>query len=104
MRLGPLEPLSRLSNRRPIFTHEGHNYVVVHCTGYIKNAPPSGLDAPTASCLVAIARLQVASMPVNSDLSSPQFSVRLSKDGKVSIFYVCIEFETNDYRDRKNFR
>lgn len=86
MRLGPLEPLHRLANRRPIFMHHGHNYVVVHCTGYIKNSPPNGLDAPATSCLVAIARLQVASMPVNTDLSSSaQFSLRLNDDGKVPI-------------------
>ncbi|VDK76749.1 unnamed protein product [Litomosoides sigmodontis] len=66
MKLGPLEPLHRLCNRRPIFTHNGQNYVVVHCTGYIKNSPPSGLglDSAPSSCLVAIARLQVASMPI----------------------------------------
>ncbi|VDM44028.1 unnamed protein product [Toxocara canis] len=64
MRLGPLEQLHRLCNRRPLFTHNGHHYVVVHCTGYVKNSPPGGLDAPPSSCLVAIGRLQVASMPI----------------------------------------
>lgn len=91
MRLGPLEPLHRLCNRRPIFTHNGQNYVVVHCTGYIKNSPPNGLglDSPSSSCLVAIARLQVASMPISSEQNSAsQFSVRLAEDGKVnSHFY-----------------
>ncbi|VIO96752.1 Uncharacterized protein BM_BM2359 [Brugia malayi] len=87
MRLGPLEPLHRLCNRRPIFTHNGHNYVVVHCTGYIKNSPPSGLGlhSPPSSCLVAIARLQVASMPISNEQNSiSQFSVRLAEDGKIT--------------------
>lgn len=84
MRLGPLEPLHRLCNRRPLFTYNGHNYVVVHCTGYVKNSPPVGLDAPQSSCLVAIGRLQVASMPVSPEIASPpQFSLRLAEDGKV---------------------
>lgn len=59
MRVGALEPLHRLRNRRPLFQHAGQNYVVMHCTGYIKNAPPQGINAPASSCLVAIARLQV---------------------------------------------
>ncbi|KAM3721383.1 Aryl hydrocarbon receptor nuclear translocator [Dirofilaria immitis] len=87
MKLGPLEPLHRLCNRRPIFTHNGQNYVVVHCTGYIKNSPPSGLglDSLPSSCLVAIARLQVASMPINTEQNSAsQFSVRLAEDGKIT--------------------
>lgn len=88
MKLGPLEPLHRLCNRRPIFTHNGQNYVVVHCTGYIKNSPPSGLglDSTPSSCLVAIARLQVASMPISSEQNSTsRFSVRLAEDGKVKL-------------------
>uniref|UniRef100_A0A915AM66 Aryl hydrocarbon receptor nuclear translocator homolog n=1 Tax=Parascaris univalens TaxID=6257 RepID=A0A915AM66_PARUN len=85
MRLGPLEQLHRLCNRRPLFTHNGHHYVVVHCTGYVKNSPPGGLDAPPSSCLVAIGRLQVASMSISSDLGSPpQFSLRLAEDGKIT--------------------
>lgn len=87
MRLGPLEPLHRLCNRRPIFAHNGQNYVVVHCTGYIKNSPPIGLelDSPPSSCLVAIARLQVASMSTSSEQNSTsQFSLRLAEDGKIT--------------------
>ncbi|VDK48531.1 unnamed protein product [Anisakis simplex] len=85
MRLGPLEQLHRLCNRRPLFIHNGHHYVVVHCTGYVKNSPPGGLNAPQSSCLVAIGRLQVASMPVTTDLGSPpQFSLRLAEDGKIT--------------------
>ncbi|CAI2302390.1 unnamed protein product [Caenorhabditis sp. 36 PRJEB53466] len=85
MRVGALEPLHRLRNRRPLFQHAGQNYVVMHCTGYIKNAPPQGINAPASSCLVAIARLQVASMPVCADPSSTnQFSVRVAEDGKMT--------------------
>uniref|UniRef100_A0A8R1HSA5 Aryl hydrocarbon receptor nuclear translocator homolog n=1 Tax=Caenorhabditis japonica TaxID=281687 RepID=A0A8R1HSA5_CAEJA len=85
MRVGALEPLHRLRNRRPMFQHAGKNYVVMHCTGYIKNAPPQGINAPASSCLVAIARLQIASMPVCADPSSTnQFSVRVAEDGKMT--------------------
>ncbi|CAJ0946670.1 unnamed protein product, partial [Mesorhabditis belari] len=85
MRVGPLEALHRLRNRRPLFTHGGHTYVVMHCTGYIKNAPPAGIEAPATSCLVAIARLQVASMPICADpTTSTQFSVRVAEDGKMT--------------------
>ncbi|TKR92505.1 hypothetical protein L596_007146 [Steinernema carpocapsae] len=85
MRVGDLEPLTRLRNRRPIFNHNGQQYVVVHCTGYIKNSPPAGLDVPPSNCLVVIARLQIASMPICNDLASPSsFSVRLSDEGKIT--------------------
>lgn len=84
MRLGPLEPLHRLRNRRPLFQHGGHNYVVMHCTGYIKNTPPSGIDAPPSSCLVAIARLQVASMPLCDPTELTRISMRIADDGKMT--------------------
>ncbi|CAJ0575360.1 unnamed protein product, partial [Mesorhabditis spiculigera] len=87
MRVGPLDALHRLRNRRPLFTHGGHTYVVMHCTGYIKNAPPAGIEThgTANSCLVAIARLQVASMPVCADPStSSQFSIRVAEDGKMT--------------------
>lgn len=72
--------------------------MVMHCTGYIKNTPPVGIEAAASSCLVAIARLQVsiypsslvfpiqvASMPVCADPSvSSQFSVRIAEDGKMT--------------------
>ncbi len=64
MRLGALDPLHRISGRRPIFTHNGQHYVVMHCTGYIKNATPQGLEngsTSSGSCLVAIARIQASS-------------------------------------------
>ncbi|CAB3408812.1 unnamed protein product [Caenorhabditis bovis] len=85
MRVGSLEPLHRLRYRRPLFQHAGQNYVVMHCTGYVKNAPPQGIDAPSSSCLVAIARLQVASMPICADpASTNQFAVRVAEDGKMT--------------------
>ena len=47
----------------------GNNFAVVHCTGYIKNWPPQGIQmdrnpedemhASSSCCLVAIGRLQV---------------------------------------------
>uniref|UniRef100_A0A1I7ZM94 PAS domain-containing protein n=1 Tax=Steinernema glaseri TaxID=37863 RepID=A0A1I7ZM94_9BILA len=75
----------RLRNRRPVFTQNGSQYIVVHCTGYVKNSPPAGLDAPPSNCLVAIGRLQIASMPICNDLASPSsFSVRLSEEGKIT--------------------
>lgn len=57
----------------------------MHCTGYIKNTPPVGIESAASSCLVAIARLQVASMPICADPSaSSQFSVRIDADGKMT--------------------
>ncbi|CAJ0593689.1 unnamed protein product [Cylicocyclus nassatus] len=86
MRLGPLEPLHRLRNRRPLFQHGGHNYVVMHCTGYIKNTPPTGIDAPPSSCLVAIARLQVASMPLyKGPVTAIQLRIRIAGQKKINI-------------------
>lgn len=66
--------------------HNGQNYVVVHVTGYVKNAPPAGIDAPQTSCLVAIARLQIASMPLGIEPLGPnsQFTMRIAEDGKVT--------------------
>lgn len=65
---------------------DGENYAVVHCTGYIKNWPPTGMqmgipDAMVVDpedpekppslhcCMVSIGRLQVTSSPNTSDLS-----------------------------------
>ncbi|KAK5969039.1 PAS domain-containing protein, partial [Trichostrongylus colubriformis] len=62
----------------------GHNYVVMHCTGYIKNTPPTGIDAPPSSCLVAIARLQVASMPLCDPTELTRISMRIADDGKMT--------------------
>ncbi|CAF4792154.1 unnamed protein product [Pieris macdunnoughi] len=65
--------LGRLRARNSLGpSHDGHNYAVVHCTGYIKNWPPTGMqmDRPVDDelhashcCLVAIGRLQVTSTP-----------------------------------------
>ncbi|XP_011863101.1 PREDICTED: aryl hydrocarbon receptor nuclear translocator homolog isoform X4 [Vollenhovia emeryi] len=84
---------------------DGQNYAVVHCTGYIKNWPPTGVglgdrgpggvqsgpdgvdeNASTHCCLVAIGRLQVTSTPNSSDLagsnSNSEFISRHSAEGK----------------------
>ncbi|KAL6432119.1 hypothetical protein ACFW04_006677 [Cataglyphis niger] len=86
---------------------DGQNYAVVHCTGYIKNWPPTGVglgdrgpggvqtgpdgvvtdeNATTHCCLVAIGRLQVTSTPNSSDLagsnSNSEFISRHSAEGK----------------------
>ncbi|KAI8438479.1 hypothetical protein MSG28_010978, partial [Choristoneura fumiferana] len=79
--------LGRLRARNSLGpSHDGHNYAVVHCTGYIKNWPPTEhniicygtldlfpgmqMDRPVEDelhashcCLVAIGRLQVTSTP-----------------------------------------
>ncbi|XP_076355594.1 aryl hydrocarbon receptor nuclear translocator homolog isoform X2 [Tachypleus tridentatus] len=75
---------------------EGHAFAVVHCTGYIKNWPPAGVqidriepeDPHNSShcCLVAIGRLQATSTPNPNDLmgsnSLNEFISRHSMDGK----------------------
>ncbi|MBN3304383.1 ARNT protein, partial [Amia calva] len=77
--MSPVEPvtmnrLSYLRNRNrnglgPVKDGEPQ-YVVVHCTGYIKSWPPAGVSMPEEEadssqgnrfCLVAIGRLQVLS-------------------------------------------
>ncbi|CAH0391895.1 unnamed protein product [Bemisia tabaci] len=82
---------------------DGHNYAVVHCTGFIKNWPPNGqFDNPLNGvqidqnidvdskqcCLVAIGRLQLTSMPNTTDLSegssNAEFISRHFIDGKFS--------------------
>ncbi|KAM4601100.1 aryl hydrocarbon receptor nuclear translocator isoform 2-T2 [Polymixia lowei] len=54
-------------------------YVVVHCTGYIKSWPPAGVSLTDEEvdntqgsryCLVAIGRLQVTCCPGDSDMNS----------------------------------
>ncbi|KAF3839703.1 hypothetical protein F7725_018420 [Dissostichus mawsoni] len=54
-------------------------YVVVHCTGYIKSWPPSGVSVAdddsdntqgSRYCLVAIGRLQVTCCPGDTDVNS----------------------------------
>nr|XP_018902279.1 PREDICTED: aryl hydrocarbon receptor nuclear translocator homolog isoform X1 [Bemisia tabaci] len=96
--------LNRLKQRNSLGpSKDGHNYAVIHCTGFIKNWPPSGqFDNPLAGvqmdrgveeeskhfCLVAIGRLQLTSTPNASDLSggnsNAEFISRHSTDGKFS--------------------
>ncbi|XP_013177152.1 PREDICTED: aryl hydrocarbon receptor nuclear translocator homolog isoform X2 [Papilio xuthus] len=75
-------------------SHDGHNYAVVHCTGYIKNWPPTGMqmDRPVEDelhashcCLVAIGRLQVTSTPTNAEgagCGGAEFVSRHAADGR----------------------
>lgn len=88
--------LGRLRARNSLGpSHDGHNYAVVHCTGYIKNWPPTGMqmDRPVEEelhashcCLVAIGRLQVTSTPNASESSlcngGVEFVSRHSVDGR----------------------
>ncbi|GFS66152.1 aryl hydrocarbon receptor nuclear translocator homolog [Trichonephila clavipes] len=105
LKIGNLQPdamcsshLHRLRQRNSLGTStDGNSYAVVHCTGYVKNWPPSGVQIerldPTEEahgtshcCLVAIGRLQVTSTPNNSDLmgsnSSNEFISRHNLEGK----------------------
>lgn len=104
MKIGNMQPdamcsghLHRLRQRNSLGpSTDGNAYAVVHCTGYIKNWPPSGVqierldpeDAHGSShcCLVAIGRLQVTSTPNNSDImgsnSSNEFISRHNMEGK----------------------
>ncbi|XP_049825704.1 aryl hydrocarbon receptor nuclear translocator homolog isoform X3 [Aethina tumida] len=104
MKIGNLSPdsmnvghLNRLKQRNSLGPgRDGQNFAVVHCTGYIKNWPPTGvqmerqseedLHAASHCCLVAIGRLQVTSTPNTSDLSgsssNAEFISRHSMDGK----------------------
>ncbi|XP_023258156.1 aryl hydrocarbon receptor nuclear translocator-like isoform X6 [Seriola lalandi dorsalis] len=90
MRCGscPVEPLSmnrlnflRNRNRNGLgAAKEGEpQYVVVHCTGYIKSWPPAGVSLTddeadntqgSRYCLVAIGRLQVTCCPSDTDINS----------------------------------
>uniref|UniRef100_A0AAQ4RNZ9 Aryl hydrocarbon receptor nuclear translocator n=1 Tax=Gasterosteus aculeatus aculeatus TaxID=481459 RepID=A0AAQ4RNZ9_GASAC len=85
MRCGtcPVEPMSmnrlnflRNRNRNGLgIAKEGEpQFVVVHCTGYIKSWPPSGKTTDnnpgSRYCLVAIGRLQVTCCPGDTDINS----------------------------------
>lgn len=92
--------LNRLKQRNSLGpSRDGINYAVVHCTGYIKNWPPTDIypgvqmdRAPDDDnmhahcCLVAIGRLQVTSTANSSDLagsnSQTEFISRHAMDGK----------------------
>ncbi|MCL4123470.1 UNVERIFIED_CONTAM: hypothetical protein GTU68_006127, partial [Idotea baltica] len=103
MKVGSVTPenmnsghLNRLRQRNSLGpSTDGHNYAVIHCTGYIKNWPPSGVQMDRGEeeghgsshcCLVAIGRLQVTSTPNTSDLmgssSQNEFISRHAMDGK----------------------
>lgn len=92
MTVGHLNRLKQRNSLGP--SRDGHNYAVVHCTGYIKNWPPTGVQIDTRvvdedgahCCLVAIGRLQVTSTPNTNDLAggsnNSEFISRHSMDGK----------------------
>lgn len=105
MKIGnlPLDAISpnhlhRVRQRSGLGTSvDGNQYAVVHCTGYIKNWPPTGIQMERLEpnddnhsinncCLVAIGRLQVTSIPNSADLmatnSQNEFISRHSMDGK----------------------
>uniref|UniRef100_A0A3Q3SDQ4 Aryl hydrocarbon receptor nuclear translocator n=1 Tax=Mastacembelus armatus TaxID=205130 RepID=A0A3Q3SDQ4_9TELE len=95
MRCGscPVEPLSmnrlhflRNRNRNGLgIAKEGETqYVVVHCTGYIKSWPPAGVSLTddeadntqgSRYCLVAIGRLQVTCCPGDTDINCTSLPV-----------------------------
>ncbi|KAF4520745.1 hypothetical protein B566_EDAN007374 [Ephemera danica] len=105
MKVGNVSPdgmvaghLNRLKQRNSLGpSRDGQNHAVVHCTGYIKNWPPTGVQMDRTDddasghgashcCLVAIGRLQVTSTPNTNDLSgsnsSSEFISRHSMEGK----------------------
>lgn len=101
MRLGQVSPesmgyMNRVRHRNVLGMSEtGDSYTVVHCTGYIKNWPPQGIQLDrsqeeelhgSSCCLVAIGRLQVTSMPNTHDLSGAEsaleFVSRHNVEGK----------------------
>jgi len=88
--------LNRVRQRNSLGpSRDGNSFAVVHCTGYIKNWPPTGIQldrnpeddmhASSSCCLVAIGRLQVTSTPNSNDLNnsenSHEFVSRHSMDG-----------------------
>lgn len=107
MRIGNVNPeamvtghLNRLKQRNSLgSSRDGTNYAVVHCTGYIKNWPPTemfpgmhmdrAVDDETMHgshcCLVAIGRLQVtstASNDSNNVNNQSEYITRHAIDGK----------------------
>ncbi|XP_043206152.1 aryl hydrocarbon receptor nuclear translocator homolog isoform X2 [Amphibalanus amphitrite] len=105
MKIGNVQPdnmmsahLNRLRGRNSLgAATDGNNYAVVHCTGYIKNWPPTGIQMERVDdevmgsshcCMVAIGRLQITSVPSASELTnannSNEFVSRHGMDGKFS--------------------
>ncbi|XP_054160302.1 aryl hydrocarbon receptor nuclear translocator homolog isoform X2 [Oppia nitens] len=103
MKIGNIQPdsispshIHRMRQRNSLGqSPDGNSYAVVHCTGYIKNWPPTGVQMDRMDsedghgshcCLVAIGRLQVTSTPNTSDLmgsnSNNEFISRHNMDGK----------------------
>lgn len=102
MKMGNIQPdlspnhVQRLRQRNALGpSPDGNSYAVVHCTGYIKNWPPSGVsmdrgieneEHASHCCLVAIGRLQVTSTPNSSDLmgsnANHEFITRHNMEGK----------------------
>uniref|UniRef100_A0A1I8NI81 Aryl hydrocarbon receptor nuclear translocator homolog n=1 Tax=Musca domestica TaxID=7370 RepID=A0A1I8NI81_MUSDO len=105
MRVGNVNPetmvaghLNRLKQRNSLGpSRDGTNFAVVHCTGYIKNWPPTEMfpgvhmERPdddmhgSHCCLVAIGRLQVtstASTDVTNANNQSEFITRHAVDGK----------------------
>ncbi|XP_065355012.1 aryl hydrocarbon receptor nuclear translocator homolog [Calliphora vicina] len=105
MRVGNVNPesmvaghLNRLKQRNSLGpSRDGTNFAVVHCTGYIKNWPPTEMfpgvhmdrsdDEMHGShcCLVAIGRLQVtstASTDISNANNQSEFITRHAVDGK----------------------
>lgn len=105
MRVGNVNPetmvaghLNRLKQRNSLGpSRDGTNFAVVHCTGYIKNWPPTEMfpgvhmERPdddmhgSHCCLVAIGRLQVtstASTDVSNSNNQSEFITRHAVDGK----------------------
>lgn len=92
--------LNRLKQRNSLGpSRDGINYAVVHCTGYIKNWPPTDIypgvqmdrsqeedNMHSHCCLVAIGRLQVTSTANSADLAGSnnqtEFISRHAMDGK----------------------
>uniref|UniRef100_A0A3P9KHD6 Aryl hydrocarbon receptor nuclear translocator n=1 Tax=Oryzias latipes TaxID=8090 RepID=A0A3P9KHD6_ORYLA len=107
MRCGtcPVEPVSmnrlgflRNRNRTGLGTAKDGEpqYVVVHCTGYIKSWPPAGVSLAddeadnnqgSRYCLVAIGRLQVTCCPGETDPNSLSVPVEfISRHNSLGIF------------------
>ncbi|XP_043214353.1 aryl hydrocarbon receptor nuclear translocator homolog isoform X6 [Amphibalanus amphitrite] len=108
MKIGNVQPdnmmsahLNRLRGRNSLgAATDGNNYAVVHCTGYIKNWPPTDFQGiqmervddevmgSSHCCMVAIGRLQITSVPSASELTnannSNEFVSRHGMDGKFS--------------------